>query len=88
MFPSISMPLKNDQFPSSTAFDDISSALSNDAERKEAVKNGKAVFGFTLKNKSGEEDSWYIDLKETGKVGKDKPAKVDGMSTRASTARR
>jgi len=34
------------------------------------------VFAFTLKNKAGETDSWHIDLKNEGKVGKglgDKP---------------
>ena len=58
----------SDNFPSSAAFDAISSALSNDAERKDAIKKGGAVFSFTLKN-NGEEANWYIDLKDTGKVG-------------------
>lgn len=58
-------------FPSSAAFDAISSALSSsDAERKDAVKKGGAVFAFTLKNGDGQQESWYIDLKETGTVGK------------------
>ncbi|KZF25021.1 sterol-binding-like protein [Xylona heveae TC161] len=65
------MSLKNDAFPSSAAFDLIKSSLSsNDAERKDAIKKGNAVFTFTLKNKSGAEDSWYIDLKQSGAVGK------------------
>ena len=60
-----------DDFPSSAAFDEISRALSaSDADRKDAVKNGKAIFAFTLKNKAGTQESWYIDLKETGTVGK------------------
>ncbi|ERF69083.1 hypothetical protein EPUS_01039 [Endocarpon pusillum Z07020] len=72
------MTLKNDAFPSSAAFDLISDSLSSsDAERKEAIQKGKAVLGFTLKNKEGKEDSWYIDLKDTGKVSKDVPKKVD-----------
>ncbi|KAI9682215.1 MAG: hypothetical protein M1817_000269 [Caeruleum heppii] len=65
------MSLKNDAFPSSTAFDLISSSLgASEAERKDAIKKGGAVFAFTLKNSSGETDSWYIDLKEKGVVGK------------------
>jgi putative sterol carrier protein len=60
-----------DDFPSSAAFDEISRALSaSDADRKDAVKNGKAIFAFTLKNKAGTQESWYIDLKDTGTVGK------------------
>jgi putative sterol carrier protein len=60
-----------DDFPSSAAFDEISRALSaSDADRKDAIKNGKAIFAFTLKNKAGTQESWYIDLKETGTVGK------------------
>ncbi|GAM83121.1 hypothetical protein ANO11243_011070 [Dothideomycetidae sp. 11243] len=65
------MSLKNDSFPASGAFDLINEALnSSDAERKDAIKKGGAIFAFTLKNKGGETDSWFIDLKETGKVGK------------------
>jgi len=60
----------------------ISDSLSSsDAERKEAIQKGKAVFGFTLKNKEGEEDTWYIDLKDTGKVSKEAPKKADGMKS-------
>ncbi|ROT41376.1 sterol-binding-like protein [Sodiomyces alkalinus F11] len=65
------MSLKSDKFPSSAAFDAINDALnSSDAERKAAIKQGKAVFAFTLKNQAGETESWHIDLKETGKVDK------------------
>jgi hypothetical protein len=68
-----------DAFPASAAFDIISDSLSSsDAERKEAIQKGKAVFGFTLKNKEGKEESWYIDLKDTGKVSKEAPKKADG----------
>lgn len=77
-------------FPSSAAFDAISSSLqSDDAERKDAVKKGNAIFAFTLKNKEGSTESWYIDLKEKGEVGKgDAPAgkKADGMYGNAATA--
>ena len=72
-----------DAFPSSAAFDLIASSLnSNEADKKDAIKQGKAVFAFTLKNPGGDTESWYIDLKETGTVGKG-PApegkKADGM---------
>ncbi|EXJ87423.1 hypothetical protein A1O3_04383 [Capronia epimyces CBS 606.96] len=60
-----------DAFPSSPAFEAINDALnSSDAERKAAIKQGGAVFAFKLKNKKGQEEAWYLDLKETGKVGK------------------
>ncbi|KAL8919091.1 MAG: hypothetical protein Q9208_006975 [Pyrenodesmia sp. 3 TL-2023] len=65
------MSLKKDSFPSSAAFDAINSSLqSDDAERKDAIKKGNAIFAFTLKNKEGQEESWHIDLKDTGSVGK------------------
>lgn len=57
-------------WPSSAAFDLISDALSDDAERKDAVKKGGAIFAFTLKNDQGEQKDWHIDLKESGTVGK------------------
>jgi hypothetical protein len=61
---------EQDAWPSSAAFDLIASALSSDAERKDAIKKGGAIFAFTLKNEQGEQKDWYIDLKETGEVGK------------------
>ncbi|KAK0327298.1 hypothetical protein LTR82_002061 [Friedmanniomyces endolithicus] len=64
------MSLKEDAWPSSAAFDLISSALSDETERKDAVKKGGSIFAFTLKNDNGDTESWYIDLKETGTVGK------------------
>ncbi|KAI9837102.1 MAG: hypothetical protein M1819_000753 [Sarea resinae] len=65
------MSLKNDAFPSSAAFDLINTSLSSDdADRKDAIKKGKAIFAFTIKNKEGQTESWYIDLKEKGVVGK------------------
>ena len=42
---------------------------SDAAERDDAVKNAKAVFAFTLTNDKGDEESWYLDLKEKGVVG-------------------
>ncbi|KAI1401687.1 sterol-binding-like protein [Hypoxylon fuscum] len=64
------MGLKNDKFPSSVAFEAINESLqSSDADRKDAIKQGNAVFAFTIKNKAGETESWHIDLKEKGTVG-------------------
>ncbi|KAH7086477.1 SCP2 sterol-binding domain-containing protein [Paraphoma chrysanthemicola] len=63
------MSLKSADFPSSAAFDEIARSLTNDADRKDAIKKGGAIFSFTLKN-DGKEESWYIDLKESGTVGK------------------
>ncbi|KAK3945994.1 fatty acid-binding protein [Diplogelasinospora grovesii] len=65
------MSLKNDKFPASAAFDVINEALnSSEADRKDAIKQGNAVFAFTLKNSAGETESWHIDLKIKGAVGK------------------
>ncbi|KAL2264816.1 hypothetical protein VTJ83DRAFT_7326 [Remersonia thermophila] len=72
------MSLKNDKFPSSAAFDAINAALSaSEADRKDAIKQGNAVFAFTLKNAAGETDSWHIDLKEKGAVLKGLPEKAN-----------
>ncbi|KAF2100978.1 sterol-binding-like protein [Rhizodiscina lignyota] len=65
------MSIADSTFPSSQAFELINQALqSDDAERKDAIKKGGAIFAFTLKNKEGKTQSWYIDLKKEGKVGK------------------
>ncbi|KAK2035874.1 SCP-2 sterol transfer family protein [Colletotrichum somersetense] len=78
------MGLANDKFPSSVAFDAINDALNaNEADRKDAVKQGNAIFAFTLKNSSGETDSWHIDLKNKGEVAKglgDKPTVTLSLS--------
>ena len=59
-----------DAWPSSKAFDMIAEALSEESERKDAIKKGGAIFAFTLKNDKGDTADWFVDLKETGKVGK------------------
>ncbi|KAK9447605.1 SCP2 sterol-binding domain-containing protein [Limtongia smithiae] len=64
------MPLKVDAFPSSTAFDLISDSFADEKQRKSAIKQGGAIFAFTITNKSGQTESWYLDLKTTGAVGK------------------
>ncbi|KAF2751188.1 putative fatty acid-binding protein [Sporormia fimetaria CBS 119925] len=64
------MSLKNPDFPSSAAFDAISTSLqSSPADRKSAIKSGNAIFSFELKN-AGKVAHYHIDLKETGTVGK------------------
>ena len=42
----------------------------DDAARKDAIKQGQAIFTFKLKNGSGKEEAWHIDMKETGTVAK------------------
>ncbi|KAK4459571.1 fatty acid-binding protein [Cladorrhinum samala] len=65
------MSLVNDKFPSSAAFEEINKALNaSEADRKDAIKQGNAVFAFVLKNKAGETAEWHIDLKNKGAVGK------------------
>ena len=63
------MALSNPSFPSSAAFDAISSALTSSPEdQSAAIKQGNAIFAFKLKNTAGEEAAWHIDLKESGTV--------------------
>jgi len=64
------MTVSDSDFPSSKAFDLIEAALKNEKERNEAISKGKAIFAFTLKNTAGKTESWYLDLKNTGTVGK------------------
>ncbi len=75
-----------DAFPSSAAFDAISDALkASKPDRDNAIKDGKAVFAFNLKNKAGETESWHIDLKEKGEVGKGLGTKPTGKITRLTS---
>ncbi|KAK4626552.1 Fatty acid-binding protein [Fulvia fulva] len=64
------MGLKEEAWPSSASFDDLAEALSDPQSKKDAIKQAGTIFAFTLKNDKGEEKSWFIDLKETGVVGK------------------
>ena len=71
-----------DKFPSSAAFDAINEALTaSEADKKDAIKQGNAVFAFTLKNAAGETESWHIDLKNKGTVGKGLGEKPTGEDT-------
>jgi hypothetical protein len=67
----ISLTSVLDKFPSSAL-------NSSEKDKKEAIKQGNAVFAFTLKNSAGETESWHIDLKNSGKVGKGLPDKPNG----------
>lgn len=59
----------------------MNSALQgSDADKKEAIDMGKGIYAFTLKNQAGETDSWHIDLKQKGAVGKGVGEKPDGTS--------
>lgn len=58
----------------------MNNALSSEADKKQAMDMGKGIYAFTLKNAAGETDSWHIDLKKEGKVGKGVGDKPDGMS--------
>lgn len=86
---SLTIPVKKlikiDSHPSSAAFDVINQTLqANEADRKDALSKAKAIFAFNLKNSSGEEAAWYLDLKNKGEVGQGlAPAgnKADGEST-------
>jgi len=42
----------------------------DEGERNAAIKQAGAIFAFTLKNAQGQVDSWHIDLKNNGVVGK------------------
>ncbi|KAL1989957.1 hypothetical protein VTN49DRAFT_7154 [Thermomyces lanuginosus] len=64
------MSVKDAAFPASAAFDLINQALNDEAERKDAIKKGAGIYTITLKNKDGKEQSWYVDLKDKGKVFK------------------
>lgn len=70
---------ETDKFPSSAFFDTMNSALTaSEADKKQAIDMGKGVYAFTLKNTAGETDSWHIDLKSKGAVGKGVGDKPDG----------
>lgn len=53
------------------------------AERDDAIKSAQAVFAFELKNADGDTESWYLDFKDKGVVGKGaapESGKADGES--------
>jgi hypothetical protein len=47
------------------------------------MKQGNAIFSFTLKNAAGETESWTIDLKEKGEVVKGLAEKPTGTFDRS-----
>jgi hypothetical protein len=80
------MSVSDSAFPASAAFQQIADGLKNsEADKKDAISKAKAIFAFTLKNKDGQQKSWYIDLKNKGEVGEGlAPAgdKANGMFPR------
>jgi len=72
------MTLADKDFPSSKAFDQLNEVLKDEDTRKELLKTANAIFAFDLTSPDGnKKESWYIDLKEEGKVGRgDKKADV------------
>lgn len=67
------MSLKVDGFTSSIIFDVIRDGLNDPAQAKqkaESIKKANAIIVFNLKNKAGKVESWYLDLKNDGDVGK------------------
>jgi hypothetical protein len=47
----------------------MNQGLADPATKKDALKTG-VIFSFLLKNAAGKQESWYLDLKESGAVGK------------------
>ncbi|CAN6664859.1 fatty acid-binding protein [Trichomonascus vanleenenianus] len=65
------MSVADSKFPSSAVFDLIKSTMESDAKLKaKTIKQADAVVVFNLKNKQGETQAWYLDLKKDGAVGK------------------
>ncbi|KAJ4147150.1 hypothetical protein LMH87_001695 [Akanthomyces muscarius] len=65
------MSVSNEKIPASQLFDVINEQLSeNPDEVRDAIKKGNGIFAFTIKGNSGVTDSWHVDLKSTGRVGK------------------
>jgi len=72
------MSVKDANFPASVAFDLMNEVLSSsDSERKDAIKQGNAIYAFQLNNTDGKVETWYLDLKEQGKVSKGSGGKPD-----------
>ncbi|OGM40786.1 hypothetical protein ABOM_011145 [Aspergillus bombycis] len=60
-----------DGFRSSAAFDVISDSLrANPTERKGVIRSVRAVVAFTVKGSSEKEETWHLDLKDHGIVGR------------------
>lgn len=68
-------------FPSSSLFDDLSTALSTPSTHRAALaKGGKSIFGITLKNGSKEEASWHIDLSSEAGAGAERNCVGRGLA--------
>ncbi|MBQ5153752.1 hypothetical protein EGM85_10870 [Macrococcus caseolyticus] len=73
------MSLADPAFPSSDAFDLIKQGISsNEANKAKYIKQANMIVQFDIKNKEGKSESWYLDVKNKGEVGKGKaPGKAD-----------
>jgi len=70
------MSLADDDIPSSNIFDALAANFSQltDEEKKKQVDAVKGIFQLCIKNSSGKEGVWTVDMKKEGKVEKG-PAK-------------
>ncbi|GAA6028842.1 hypothetical protein JCM8097_007422 [Rhodosporidiobolus ruineniae] len=64
------MPLADNDISSSKLFDLIQDGLAkmDDKEKKDQMKKVNGIFEMRVKNKSGKEGVWTIDLKKKGEV--------------------
>lgn len=58
----------------------------NPDEVRDAIKKGNGIFAFTIKGNSGVTDSWHVDLKSTGSVGKGIGEKPSGKTSDSAPA--
>lgn len=61
---------ETDDFVSSGVFDIMVEEMKNDEKRKDTIDKTKAVVVMKVRNKDGRVESWWIDLKHEGKVGR------------------
>ncbi len=81
------VPAPTEKIPASQLFDAINEQLSeNPEEVKDAIRKGNGIFAFTIKGNSGVTDSWHVDLKTTGRVGKGIGEKPSGKTSGSTPA--
>lgn len=72
------MSVTAEGFESSPFLQQLSDGLADKAIAQKAIASAKAAIVFTLKNKDGKEQSWFLDLKNKGTLAKvDKAPKND-----------
>ncbi|KAG2188495.1 hypothetical protein INT44_001249 [Umbelopsis vinacea] len=62
-------------FAASSIFEQAKKQMdgASDAEKQAQIKKAKALFQFDITNGEGKSQTWWIDLKQKGDVGKGKP---------------